>query len=199
MLTSAILIILYPRPISQEKFTLRTDLPTDDLTCIIYADSTPDETQNSDILGVGCFEYTYKWSIMRFSLIDKPENWTECEIRIYIPVLVNTGSKTPISYYNLIMDYDTWNENMSYTDFINTWGSWGHTVNFSGSYSNIFNARLGFLRIDITEHIENHDTITIRFRDMYPDDFDYSSHAYINIHSKEADVDNKFKPQLIWS
>ena len=172
-------------------------MPTDDLFYIEYGDSRQDETQNSDVLSVGCFNYEYHKSMFRFNLVEKPINWTMCMIQIYIFNVVETEIM-PFYSYGLHLDYNSWNENMSYTEFIATWGDWSHTVVFNDSLSKMFDVKIGFLKINITNYIENHETISMRLKTTYPDNFNYHTYSYCEIYSKEVNMDNKYKPQLIW-
>lgn len=188
-------VISIPKPKEPiEDVIIRADLPTDDIT---VKSNEPYYTENIDTLLVGCFDMKYKWSMIRFDLTNKPENWSSCEIQIYISEIINAGYYEPICRYGLHMDYNNWNEDSDYSEI--KWGDWDHSVDFNGSYSKIFDCKLGFLKVNITNYIENHETITIRFKNIYPDVFDYHSYVYYNIHSKEANVDIEYKPQLIWS
>jgi hypothetical protein len=176
--------------------SLGTTLASDDLVIINYA-SKPDETINTDYLNIGCINWSYYKSIIRFNLTEKPNNWSTCIIQIYFSKIIRT-TLMPIYQYNLILDYNSWNENMSYTEFINTWGDWHHLVDFGGSFAKEFNPIKGFMKINITNYIENYDTISISLQTVYPGGFDYSSISYSEIKSKEAIVSNNLKPHLVW-
>lgn len=196
ILVSTIIIL---NPIIQEKVILRSDLPTDDMFISYYDEGYAfldeggaNHTINSYWLSVGCYNKSYRWSILKFNLTNKPESWTMCEIQLYI-VHDRITQMKPLYYYNLMLDYNTWNENMTYNEFM---GTWNHSIMFSDKF---FDEKLGHLKFDITDYIENHNSITIRLKEGYPDGFNYSSYAFYSMWSKESGVDIEYKPLLVWS
>lgn len=199
------LIILNQKPIIQEKVILRSDLPIDDMFIVYYDkgyafldEGSANKTINADWLSVGCYNKSYRWSILKFNLTNKPESWTMCEIQLYI-VHDRITQMKPLYYYNLFLDYNDWNENMFYDDFMETWSHWNHSIMFNDNYNKFFEEKLGYLTFDITDYIEDHNTITIRLKEGYPNGFNYSSYAFYSMWSKESDVDIEYKPLLVWS
>ena len=189
-----IIIINENTDTSKTEIILRNDLPLNDFYYINYA-SGPSESRNEDVLNVGCLSWKYERSMMQFNISDRPINYSSCVIQFYIFNVVKQ-SITPIYTFSIFLNYGSWNENMSYTEFINTWGDWDKSISLDNES---FDDKIGFVKINITNYIESYDIFSIRLDVGFPGVFDYNDYNYYQSYTKESIISMRYKPQLIWS
>jgi hypothetical protein len=126
----------------------------------------------------------------RFPILNRPSNWVNCEISFYIYAI--TGNFNNDSW--LLSVYEgNW-----YEDIQHGWNYDWHLGNFNVSLNS------GFNKINITDYMiqpeaQSNETVSLT---LYPyikgtvwSDLD----VMVYIHSKEADINKTYLPQLIWS
>ena len=126
--------------------------------------------------------------MLQFDLTNRPINYSSCVIQFYIFNVIKE-SITPIYRYSLFFNYDNWNETMTYTEFINTWGDWDKSINFNET----INDKIGFVKINISNYIEDYEMFSIRLNVVFPDVFDYSDYNYYQLYSKEPNISMIYK------
>jgi len=188
------IILLQPKQESNH-IAINEYIATDDMGYIIYADDRPDITYNLEYVNLGCLNYTYNKALFRFNLTEKPDIWENCYIRLYISQITICGSKEPIWQYSLKLNYNIWNELMSFTEFMDTSSSSNWEKIVVGNYS----IEQGFLHFNITNHVESYNSITLTLDNVYPDWFNYSCYYYHTVFTKDSNVDKEYLPQLMWS
>ncbi len=180
------------------------DEPTPEPEPIFYIgiDDSYTNGRSSYIFGNETYlKITEGWNditFIRFNLIDKPKNYSKVEISLYIYSAYENCPFGDIAIWIKLFE-SNWTEEMTSTElyemnYLNTDTYWDWSITLG--YSGYIKYKIGIQKIDITNYIKNNETISLSIEGGY-DRGGWES--FIGIHSKEANVNKSYLPQLIWS
>ena len=125
--------------------------------------------------------------LFRFNLDDKPKQWKKVEISLYIYRWEDGGS-------TIVLFESNWTETMTNRDLGTCMTNYACYWIVNLRYILWLNGTIGIQRVDITDYIKDNTSISISLHDHVE-----NRDGTVWIHSKEAEVNKAYLPQLIWS
>lgn len=169
-----------------------------DITTIQYYNdlNSPATYTNPEYLRVGFHnsdgiyeEREHYRSLIQFDFSDIKYEWKSCIFSVYQSSINDDYNRGRYNLYFAINS--TWNEQTTYLD----WTNEGISVGWA------YIPDVIHIEYNISKYIKNAFSITIRiaFQNAHLTDDDNYRDAYFEMYSRHSDIDNKYKPQLIWS
>ena len=172
--------------------------PNADITRVQYFNGSGSIITNPEYLRIGFHnsdgvyeEREHFRSILQFDISDVDFECKSCVFSAYQSSINDNYNR---GRYNVYLSVNSsWDESFGILDF--NWSNEGVNIDWE-TITNI-----NHIEYNISNYMKNAFSVSIRigFQNGHLTEADNSRDAYFEIYSRDSDIDNKYKPQLIWS